>query len=78
MANGGIQPMPKHTLQRVDKCFSVVIARTIKKTMTANGPPTDRGRFVTRMKMGPRLLSECSFAASEAEVEDAGYSPGGC
>jgi hypothetical protein len=44
-------------------------------TITANGPPNDSGRFVTRMKIGPRRLSACSFAASEAETEEAGYSP---
>lgn len=42
---------------------------------TARGPPKDNGRFVTRMKTGPRCLGACSFAASDAEVEDAGYSP---
>jgi hypothetical protein len=31
---------------------------------------------VTRMNIDPRELSACSFAASEAEVEEAGYSPG--
>jgi hypothetical protein len=30
---------------------------------------------VTKMNMGPRLLSVCSLAASEAEAEEAGYSP---
>lgn len=70
--------MPKHTRQRVERWFSVVIERTIRKTITANGPPAERGRFVTRMNIGPRLLGVCSFAASEAEVEDAGYSPDGC
>jgi hypothetical protein len=42
---------------------------------TANGPPNDSGRLVTRMKAGPRLFGVRSLAASEAEVEDAGYSP---
>lgn len=30
---------------------------------------------MTRIKIGPRFLGACSLAASEAEVEDAGYSP---
>jgi hypothetical protein len=47
----------------------------MRNTMTASGVPNDRGRFVTRMKSGPRLLRACSFAASDAEVDDAGYSP---
>lgn len=52
--------------------------KTIKKIEMAKGPPKDRGRLVTRMKIGPRDLRDRSFAASEAEVEDAGYSPGNC
>lgn len=47
----------------------------MRNTLTANGPPNERGRLVTRMKIGPRFLSVNSFAASEAEVDDAGYSP---
>ncbi len=43
--------------------------------MTAKGPPNERGKFVTIMKIGPRRFKVCSFAASDAEVEDAGYSP---
>lgn len=43
--------------------------------ITANGPPNDKGRFVTRMNVGPRRLRACSFAASDAATEDAGYSP---
>lgn len=42
---------------------------------TASGVPNDRGRLVTRMKIGPRDFRACSFAASDAEVDDAGYSP---
>jgi hypothetical protein len=49
--------------------------KTMRNTATARGVPKDRGRFVTRMKIGPRDLRECSFAASDAEVEEAGYSP---
>jgi hypothetical protein len=30
---------------------------------------------VTRMNIGPRDLRLCSLAASEAEAEEAGYSP---
>ena len=41
----------------------------------ARGVPKERGRLVTRMKIGQRWEGWCSFAASEAEVEDAGYSP---
>lgn len=36
---------------------------------------TDNGKLVTNMNIGPRCLSLCSFAASEALVELAGYSP---
>jgi hypothetical protein len=43
--------------------------------MTASGVPNDNGRFVTIMKTGPRFLRVCSLAASDAEVDDAGYSP---
>jgi hypothetical protein len=42
---------------------------------TASGVPKERGRFVTRMKTGPRDLRVCWLAASDAEVLDAGYSP---
>jgi hypothetical protein len=41
----------------------------------ASGVPKDKGRFVTRMKTGPRDLRACSLAASDAEVDEAGYSP---
>jgi len=47
----------------------------MRKMETASGPPNDRGRLVTRIKMGPRLFKVCSFAASEADVDEAGYSP---
>lgn len=43
--------------------------------MIAKGVPKDSGKLVTKMKTGPRLDSACSFAASEAEVDEAGYSP---
>ncbi len=47
----------------------------MRKTQTARGPPNDKGRFVTRMKIGPRRLRVYSLAASDADVDDAGYSP---
>jgi hypothetical protein len=49
----------------------------MRKMMTAKGPPNER-KFVTIMKIGPRRFKVCSFAASDAEVEDAGYSPKRC
>jgi hypothetical protein len=49
--------------------------KTIRKIDTASGVPKERGRFVTRMNIGPRDLRVCWFAASEALVEEAGYSP---
>jgi len=52
-----------------------VACSTIRKTDTAKGPPKERGRFVTRIKIGPRRERVYSLAASEAEVEAAGYSP---
>lgn len=67
--------MPKQTRQTVLRCALWQALSTIRKMMTASGPPKERGRLVTRMKIGPRRASACSFAASEAEVEDAGYSP---
>ena len=47
--------------------------KTIKKMLTAKGPPKDKGKLVTRMKMGPRCFRVCSLAASEAVVLLAGY-----
>jgi hypothetical protein len=47
----------------------------MRKMETARGVPKDRGRLVTRMKTGPLEERACWFAASDAEVEDAGYSP---
>ncbi len=69
--------MPKQTRQMVDRCLVVAAARTTRKIITARGPPAVRGKLVTMMTMGPRWAGVCSFAASEAEVDDAGYSPGG-
>ena len=65
--------MPKVTLHSVERCLVVVADSTIKNMLTARGPPNESGRFVTRMKIGPRLFNVNSFAASEAEVEEAGY-----
>jgi hypothetical protein len=31
----------------------------MRKTIIARGVPNERGRFVTRMKMGPRDLRVC-------------------
>ena len=64
-----------HTLQMV--LYRVVPAAeaTIKNTITANGPPKLSGRFVTRTNTGPRFASARSFAASDALVDEAGYSP---
>lgn len=42
---------------------------------SAKGPPKERGRLVTRMKIGPLFLSVYALADSEADVEEAGYSP---
>ena len=67
--------MPKHTRHNVERWCVVAAERTIKKTITASGPPKDSGKLVTIMKIGPRLFRLCSFAASDAEVDDAGYSP---
>ena len=70
-----MHPIPKQTRQMVDKFLVVAAERTIRKMMTARGPPNDKGKLVTMMKIGPRRFNVCSFAASDAEVEDAGYSP---
>lgn len=59
----------------VERWVGPVAESTIRKIMTANGPPEARGRFVTRINMGPRFFKACSFAASDAEVDEAGYSP---
>jgi hypothetical protein len=48
----------------------------MRKIDIASGVPNERGRFVTRIKIGPRDLRVCWLAASEALVEEAGYSPG--
>lgn len=69
--------MPKQTRQMVERWFGPAADKTMRKTQTANGPPKESGRLVTRMKMGPRRLRVCSLAASEAEVLAAGYSPPG-
>lgn len=66
--------MPKHTLHTAKRRFVVAAERTIKNTIAAN-VPKESGRLVTRIKMGPRFFNACSLAASEAEVDDAGYPP---
>lgn len=67
--------MPKQTLHTVERWFVVAAESTIKNTITAKGPPKESGRLVTRMKIGPRFFRACSLTASEADVDDAGYSP---
>lgn len=47
----------------------------MRKMETANRSPKDKGRLVTKMKIGTRCSRSFSFAASLAEVEEAGYSP---
>jgi hypothetical protein len=42
------------------------------KVETASGPPKESGKFVTRMKIGPRLFNARSLADSEADVLLAG------
>ena len=62
----------------MDRCvepFDLAAEKTIRKTDTANVPPNESGKFVTKMKIGPRCFRVCSLAASDADVEDAGYSP---
>lgn len=59
----------------MDRWFDPAADKTIKKMDTASGLPNASGRFVTRMKIGPRCFNLCSFAASLADVELAGYSP---
>lgn len=70
-----MHPIPKHTRQTVLKCDWWQAERTIRKIETANGPPNESGRFVTRMNAGPRRFSVSSLAASDADADDAGYSP---
>jgi hypothetical protein len=60
------------------KCACLQALKTIRKTDTARGVPNERGRLVTRMKIGPREPRACSFAASDADVDEAGYSPASC
>lgn len=68
-------PTPKHTRQMVDGWSIVAAERTMRKIEDARGTPNVRGKFVTRIKTVPRLLSVYALAASDADVEDAGYSP---
>ena len=68
-------PMPKQTRHIVDGCRSVAAERTIRNIDVAKGTPKDSGRFVTRMKTVPLFFNVYAFADSEADVDDAGYSP---
>lgn len=67
--------MPKHTRQTVDNRVSPAADRTIRNIETDRGPPNDNGRFVTRMKIGPRCFRRCSFAASLALHSEDQVSP---
>lgn len=50
--------------------------KTIRKKLTASGPPSDKTRLVQRMKIVDLFLRPYrSLAASDAEVDEAGYSP---
>ena len=73
--SGNTIPIPKHTRHIVERWFDPAADKTIKKIDTDSGLPNASGRFVTRMKIGPRCFNLCSFAASLALVELAGYSP---
>ena len=68
-------PTPKQTRHSVDRCFVVVAWRIIRKIDDARGTPKDSGRFVTKMKIVPLHFSVYAFADSDADVDDAGYSP---
>lgn len=70
-----MHPIPKHTLQTVERWFSPAADNTMRNMETARGPPKDKGRFVTKMKIGPRCSRRLSLAASLADVDEAGYSP---
>lgn len=47
----------------------------MRKTHTAKGLPNESGKLVTMMKVGPLLFRLSSLAASDADVDEAGYSP---
>lgn len=68
-------PMPKHTRHTVDGLPLPAALNTIRKMAEASGPPNVNGRFVTRMKIGPRRFNVYALADSDADVEEAGYSP---
>lgn len=51
----------------------MVADRTIEKTIAARGLPNESGRLVTKTKIGPRRFNAYPSTASEAEVEEAGY-----
>ena len=68
-------PMPKQTRQITEGCLIPAAERTIRKIDEARGTPNVNGRFVTKMKMVPLFFSVYALADSDAEVDDAGYSP---
>jgi hypothetical protein len=47
----------------------------MRKIEVARGTPKERGKLVTRMKVLPLRLRLYPFAASDADVDEAGYSP---
>ena len=75
MVSGKMMPMPKQTRHNVDGCCAVVACSTMRKIEDARGTPKDNGRFVTRMKTVPLCFRAYVLADSDAEVEEAGYSP---
>ena len=68
-------PIPKQTHQMVDGCSMLAAERTMRKIAVASGPPKVKGRFVTNMNTVPWLLRVYASAGSEADVEEAEYSP---
>ena len=70
-----MMPTAKQTRHSVDGCSAVVAWRTMRKIDDARGTPKDSGRFVTKMKIVPLRFRVYEFAASDADVDDAGYSP---
>lgn len=75
MLAGNMIPIPKHTHHIVDGLPRQAALRTIRKMAEASDPPEVSGKFVTRMRIDPLLLSVYALADSDADVLDAGYSP---
>ena len=48
-----MQPIARQTLHIVEYRVAPAAEYTIKNTIAAKGPPKLKGRFVTRMKIGP-------------------------